>query len=85
MNPKDMLWNAPPPSKAKPRPGELIWTLKNGSRVASCELRYHGEYGVETQFFRDGDFIAGRRFDLRGQALQWAQLERQDLEQEGLD
>jgi hypothetical protein len=47
-------------------------------------LRFHGEsYGWEAQFFLDGEFFSGRRFDLRAQALQWAGVERQALEQEG--
>ena len=46
-------------------------------------LRHHGEYGVEAQFFRRGEFLYGRRFDLKAQALQWAELERQTLERDG--
>jgi hypothetical protein len=51
--------------KAKPRPGELLWTLRKGGKTAPCELRYNGEYGVEAQFFRDGEFFSGRRFDTK--------------------
>lgn len=58
--------------------------MQNGSRYAECELRFHGEsYGSEAQFFRDGEFFAGRRIDLKAQAMQWAELERQAMEREG--
>jgi hypothetical protein len=51
--------------------------------VASCELRYQGEYGVEAQFFHDGTFFSGRRFETKAQALAWAELERNEMEKEG--
>ena len=54
-------------------------TMRKGSRVSACELRYHGEYGVEAQFCRDGTFFSGRRFDTKAQALALAELERQAL------
>jgi hypothetical protein len=56
--------------------------LKDGTRL-DCELRGHGEYGWECQFLDNGEFHFGRRFDLRAQALQWADLERQELERDG--
>ena len=40
------------------------------------ELRYHGEFGVEAQILREGQFFAGRRFDTRAQAAQWAECKR---------
>jgi hypothetical protein len=45
------------------------------------ELRYHNEYGVEVQLFRDGEFYGGRRFDLKRQALACAEMERAAREQ----
>jgi hypothetical protein len=48
-----------------------------------CQLRSHGEYGWEAQLFRDGEFYAGRRFDLRAQAVAHAEQTRRDLEREG--
>jgi hypothetical protein len=30
-----------------------------------CELRYHDEFGVEAQFFRNGELVISRRFDTR--------------------
>jgi hypothetical protein len=44
-----------------------------------CELRDHGAYGVEAQFFQNGEFSRGRRFDTRALAVQWAEEERKAL------
>jgi hypothetical protein len=63
-----------------PRPGEPLWELRKDHHTYACELRYHGEWGVEAQIFKDGDLLIGRRFDTRELAVQWAELERQDLE-----
>ena len=48
----------------------------------SAELRYHGEYGVEAQFFRDGEFFRGRRFHTKAEALEWAESEWEEMEKE---
>src|SRR5262245_24052423 len=32
-------------------------------QAVSCELKYHGEFGVEAQIFEDGWLFIGRRFD----------------------
>jgi hypothetical protein len=71
-------------SQRQPRPGDLLWEFRRADHhTFSCELRYHGEFGVEAQFLRDGDLLIGRRFDTKALAVQWANLERQDLEQGG--
>jgi hypothetical protein len=59
-----------------PRLGEPLWSLRVNHVTWSCELRYHGEWGVEAQILRDGDLVIGRRFDTRALAVQWAELER---------
>ncbi len=76
------LWNVTPP-RATPRPAEPLWTLRRGSDLTEVVLRYHGEYGVEAQCFRRGTLLYGRRFDLRAQALEWAESERLVLERDG--
>jgi hypothetical protein len=48
-----------------------------------CELRIHSEWCVEAQFFRQGDVLIGRRFDSRALAMQWAMVERQEIEKGG--
>jgi hypothetical protein len=39
-----------------------------------------GEWGVEAQFYRNEEFLIGRRFDTRALAVQWAELEREAIE-----
>lgn len=48
-----------------------------------AELRYHGEYGVEAQFFYKGEFYRGRRWTTKAEALTEADEKRQELEREG--
>jgi hypothetical protein len=69
----------PPEPSRVPRPGEQVWSVRVNHVTWSCELRYHGEGGVEAQILRDGDFMIGRRFDTRLLAVQWAELTRNDL------
>lgn len=54
----------------------------DGARI-SCVLRNHGKWGVEAQFLERGELFFSRRFDTRALAVQWAQLERQDMEKGG--
>jgi hypothetical protein len=61
----------------KPRPAESLFSFQRGSRLISCELRHHGEFGVEAQFLKDGELFFSRRFDTRAQAVQWAEIERE--------
>jgi hypothetical protein len=83
MSKEALLWNTQPPPRCTPATGEPQWTLlKNGKRLR-CELHFHGEsWGWEAQFFEDGDFY-GRRFDLKAEALQWAELEREERVRDG--
>jgi hypothetical protein len=69
-----LLWNAPPPPPIKPRRGELLWTLTKGAKHLTCELRCHGEYGVEALVLRDGELYTGRRFTTRAEAMAEAQV-----------
>lgn len=73
-----------PPPKTAPRPGELLFEFVRESdrRHFRCELRYHGEHGVEAQFYVAGDFLIGRRFDTRALAVEWAGDERTHIERE---
>jgi hypothetical protein len=67
-----------PPPRTQPRPGELLFEFVRESDHAQfrCELQYHGEYGVEAQFFNDDWLLIARRFDTKKLAVQWAELER---------
>jgi len=55
-------------------------TFRKDYATWSCGLRYHSEWSVEAQIFRDTDFVIGRRFDLRELALRWAEELRGDIE-----
>jgi len=74
------LKNPPPPRQ--PKPGELLFEFVRASDHVHfrCELRVHGEWAVEAQFYRKGEFLIGRRFNLREHAVQWAEEIRKDYE-----
>ena len=61
----------------------IVWTLvRNGVRV-DAECRSHGEWGWELQILRNGEFYAGRRFDLRAQAVAYGEDIRREMEGDG--
>lgn len=70
-----------PAAPRQRRPGELLFTFRTTDhKQVDCELRDHGAYGVEAQFWIDREFRYGRRFDTRTLAAQWAEEERKALE-----
>jgi hypothetical protein len=75
--------NANQPSSRNTTAGEVQWTLTKDGRRFTCRLRSHGKYGWECQFLEGEELIAGRRFPMRAQALEWANLEREEHEDEG--
>lgn len=91
-NQSKLLHNAPKDPPRVPRVGELLFEFLRGHDRFRCELRDHGEYGVEAMFLRDGDqdFI-GRIFHQRldptrtprEMAIAWAEEERKALESGG--
>ena len=72
-----------PLPQTKPRPNEKLWDVWVRHKLFSCELKYHGEFGVEAQIFEDGWLLVGRRFDMRQLAVNWAMLEKEDIEKGG--
>src|SRR5262245_44087673 len=46
-------------------------------------LRMHEGWGVEAQFWMDGELLIASRFDTRPLAVQWATLEREHIEKGG--
>ena len=62
-----------PPRQAQPAE-RLFEFLREHDRFL-CELRDHGAYGVEAQFFLSEELFTSRRFDSRALAIQWAELE----------
>jgi hypothetical protein len=79
-----LLWNAKRAPARQPRPGELLFEFRNDRmELVRCELRDHGEFGVEVQFLINGELRVGRTFHddvLRGRArdraVGWAERRR---------
>ena len=62
------------------QPSEPVWRIRNADgRQLDCELRDHGEWGVEAQLFRDLEFLYGRRWPTREAAVRHAEELREDL------
>jgi hypothetical protein len=76
----EALCNVPPAPPCRPRPNEPLWSLWHNHHAYEAQLRYHGEYGVEAQILRDGEVLAGYRFQTRALAVQWAEQERESGE-----
>lgn len=80
----DLPFYSPQRRPAAPRqaqPGEPLFTCRTpDDRPVACELRGHGEWGWEAQFFVDGSFSRSRTFPTRDAAIAWAQAERRDVE-----
>jgi hypothetical protein len=47
------------------------------------EPKYHGEFGVEAQIFKNAELLVGYRPQTRALAVQWAERQRQDIERDG--
>ena len=62
-------------------PGERKWELRQNHIQWSCELRYHGEWGVEARILRKGALHLSQRFPLHEQAVQCVEDYRRDFEQ----
>ena len=55
---------AHPTARVVPRPAEPLWELRKDHVTYTCELRYHGEWGVEARFCTTGNSTSagcGRR------------------------
>jgi hypothetical protein len=57
-------------SAAQSRPGEVCWSIrKPDGATLTCELRDQGQWGVELQMSRDGEFLSNRRWPDRSAAV----------------
>jgi hypothetical protein len=72
-----------PVPRTKPRANEKLWELFKSHDIYACELKYHGEFGVEAQIFKNAELLVGYRHQTRALAVQWAEQERQDIEKGG--
>jgi hypothetical protein len=92
MRQEDLLFNHARRPPRQPQPGERLFEFPLGQDRIHCELRDHGPYGIEAQFFRNEEFRHSRRFDSqldptrtpRELAIQWAEAERRALEAGGV-
>jgi hypothetical protein len=84
-----LLFGAKRPAASSQLQGELLFEFVLGADRWRCELRDHGDtYGVEAQFFLNGDLERARTFATwmslmltpREHAVQWAEEERKTLE-----
>jgi hypothetical protein len=76
----------------QPRPGEVLFEFcRERDHVRfRCELRDHGDYGVEAQFLWNEELFMARTFapwldptrTPREMAIAWAQEERRAIERE---
>lgn len=55
------------------QPGEPLFAFVYGLDRYVVELRDHGAFGVEAQFFLNEELFTSRRFDRRALAMQWAE------------
>ena len=51
-----------PVPRTKPRASGKLWEQFKGHDIYACELKYHGEFGLEAQNFEAGWLLVGRRF-----------------------
>lgn len=74
----------------KPRPPrrrilgrrERLFEFLSGYERFVCELRDHGEAGVEAMFYQDEEFLVSRTFATRELAVAWADQERKAIVEE---
>ena len=72
-----MLWSHEPPTLAqREKRKDLLFSLRNGDRDMQCWLLYHGGFGVEAQWHRDGHLFYARTFVTKALAVAWAESER---------
>src|SRR3954470_12172515 len=78
-----LLWTAKPPAPRKPTPAEHVWTMRKDGKQIDAELRSHGEWGWECQFYRDGSFLYGRRWQTRAATMSEIEEKRCALTRSG--
>jgi hypothetical protein len=73
-------------TQRQPQAAEPLFTFQRGDDHYRCELRDHGMFGIEAQFFQNDESLSGRRFDAsmsrtqtpRALAVQWAAEPRRE-------
>jgi hypothetical protein len=74
----DMTGLLTPPAT---RTRELLFEFRIHHGTVACELRYHGEWGVEARFVEsDGHIGLHQVFQTRALAVEWAEEEQRAME-----
>jgi hypothetical protein len=60
----------------KPRPNEKLWEVWARHKLLSCELKYHGEFGVEARIFENAELLVGYRHQTRALAVQMRNVKK---------
>lgn len=66
-----------------PESRSVIWELYKGGERLTCELRNHGDHGVEIALLRDGAWFHSQIFVNEMRARNHAEEARRTAEQEG--
>ena len=67
------------PRRQIPGRRERLFEFLSGYERFVCELRDHGESGVEAMFYQDEEFLVSRFFATRELAVEWADQERKAI------
>jgi hypothetical protein len=78
-----MLPNHAPPKAAHSAKREPLFTMSKSSSRLECSLLFHSEFGVEAQFFLDGDLHSARTFIMKALALGRAEQEHDFRKRDG--
>jgi hypothetical protein len=70
-----------PPTRA--RVGERLWTLAKDGVIVTAELLDQSSAGVELRMLKNGEWLSGRRFAERANAVAHADNHRQQLVAKG--
>ncbi len=70
------------------KPGDRLFKFRKDVDRYVCELRDHGQYGIEAQFLLNGDLYIARTFQdqpdfgvrARDLAIAWAEQQRKAME-----
>ncbi len=72
--------DAKPPARRQPLAGELVDEFSIGDIAWRVELRTVRDVGVEAQILERDELRAGRLFPFREQAVEWARVQRREIE-----
>ena len=78
-----MLWTVPRAPRCKPRPPEMLWSLRRTGHHTDCVLQGVGEDGWDLSLRRDGAEFYGHVWVTRTLALEDAAEVRRNLERDG--